>query len=141
MDNDPTQCAAGAAVGRVCWIDLAAADLGSASKFYRALFGWQATARSANGGGFTELRNLGDAFGSIYQLSAERMQAGTPSHWLPYVRVADVDAVVAKALALGGELLVQPFDVEGMARIAVILDAVGAQLGVWQALDGGPYDA
>jgi predicted enzyme related to lactoylglutathione lyase len=57
-----------------------------------------------------------------------------PSHWTPYVRVDDVDAVVHRAVALGGEVIVRPFVIEGAARIALILDDVGAQVGLWEPI-------
>jgi predicted enzyme related to lactoylglutathione lyase len=128
------QKTSGTNIGSVCWIDLAAADLPSAADFYRKLFDWEAAPRHANGGSFTELQGREGSFGSIYQLSTERLRAGTPSHWIPYVCVADIEATAARAVTLGGELLVRPFDVGDVARIAVILDAVGAQIGLWQSI-------
>ena len=119
---------------RFCWVDLAAADAGSAKAFYGALFGWTARDRSANGGVFTCLRLAGRDVGSIYQLQQAHLDRGVPSHWTPYVRVADVDEVVARAAALGGEVMVSPFVVDGMARVALIVDSVGAPVGLWQAL-------
>jgi predicted enzyme related to lactoylglutathione lyase len=43
-----------------------------------------------------------------------------------------VDESARLALSLGGEVIVQPLDVAGVARIALILDSVGAPLGLWQ---------
>ena len=128
-------------IGSVCWIDLAASDLPSAAVFYRNLFDWNAAPRRANGGSFTELHRGRDSFGSIYQLRDERLRLGTPSHWVPYVCVADIDATAARAVALGGELLVRPFEVGDVARIALILDSVGAQIGLWQSIQRGALNA
>jgi uncharacterized protein len=115
----------------VCWIDLAAHDLPSARLFYEGLFGWRDEHCRHGGGSYTKLHSHGGAFGSMYQLSAERIRHGTPSHWLPYLRVADMDEAIRRAVQLGGEVLVAPFDA-GPARIAVVLDSVGAQIGLWE---------
>jgi predicted enzyme related to lactoylglutathione lyase len=44
---------------------------------------------------------------------------------------------VQRAVALGGEVIVHPFAVEGTARIALILDCVGAQVGLWEPIGAG----
>lgn len=46
-------------------------------------------------------------------------------------------ALAPRIAALGGRILVAPFEVEGIARIALIEDAVGAVLGLWQAPSPG----
>jgi predicted enzyme related to lactoylglutathione lyase len=40
-------------------------------------------------------------------------------------------------VALGGEAVVLPFVVSGVARIALILDSVGALVGLWQPIESG----
>ena len=44
----------------------------------------------------------------------------------------DIDDTVRRAVASGGKLLVRPFLVSGVARIALIADAAGAHLGLWE---------
>ncbi|MEN3377536.1 MAG: uncharacterized protein V7604_2891 [Hyphomicrobiales bacterium] len=123
-----------AAPGQFCWVDLAASDTGAAKAFYGQLFGWTSSEQAANGGSFTRLRRSDQDVGSLYQLSARHLENGVPSHWTPYVRVEDVDAVAQRTVALGGEVIVRPFVVDGTARIALILDCVGAQVGLWQPI-------
>jgi uncharacterized protein len=118
--------------GHCCWVDLAAADAGSARAFYRQLFGWTAHEQSVNGGSFTRLQRAGSDIGSLYQLSAVQIARGVPSHWTPYIRVNDVQSAAERAASLGGQVLVRPFDVGGIARVAVILDSIGAHVGLWQ---------
>ena len=124
-----------AAPGQFCWVDLAASDAGAAQAFYGQLFGWTSRKQAANGGGFMRLCRSDQDVGSVYQLSARHLENGVPSHWTPYVRVDDVDAATQRAVALGGEVIVRPFVVEGTARIALILDRVGAQVGLWEPID------
>jgi uncharacterized protein len=123
-----------AAPGQFCWVDLAASDADAAKAFYGQLFGWSSGEQAANGGSFTRLRQSGQDVGSVYQLSARHLENGVPSHWTPYLRVDDVDAVVQRAVALGGEVIVRPFVIEGAARIALILDCVGAHVGLWEPI-------
>jgi predicted enzyme related to lactoylglutathione lyase len=132
-----------AAPGQFCWVDLAASDADAAKAFYGRLFGWTSGAQAANGGSFTRLRQSDQDVGSVYQLSARHLENGVPSHWTPYLRVDDVDAVVQRAVALGGEVIVHPFVVDGTARIALILDGVGAHVGLWEPIgsDGGEENA
>ena len=125
-------------LGRFCWVDLAATDAASASQFYGRLFGWTPLEQHANGGVFTRLRSGGQDVGSLYQLQRQAIERGASSHWTPYVRVDDVDDAARRASEIGGMVLVQPFTVEGVARIAIIADPVGAQLGLWGALAHAP---
>jgi hypothetical protein len=120
--------------GRFCWLDLAATDAGSATRFYHRLFGWTSREQPANGGHFTRLQSSGQDVGSLYQLRRHLLGRGAPSHWTPYVRVLDVGDTARRASELGGAVIVQPFDVSGIARIAIIVDAVGAQVGLWESI-------
>ena len=56
-----------------------------------------------------------------------------PPHWAAYLAVDDADAVVAKAVSLGGTVLQAPFDVMDLGRMAVITDPIGASFSIWQA--------
>ena len=120
--------------GQVCWVDLDATDAGAAKDFYGKLFGWTAHDEPANGGIFTRLRHAGHDLGSLFQLQPKHMEFGAYSHWTPYVQVDGLDETVRQAQALGGRVIVAPFRVDGVARIALILDAVGAQVGLWEPI-------
>jgi uncharacterized protein len=121
------------AFGRFCWLDLAASDAAEAKAFYRRLFGWIAVEQHANGGIFTRLCSFDRDVGSLYQMEA-KLARKVPSHWTPYVRVEDVERTAQQASELGGHILIHPFLVSGVARIAVIMDSVGAQVGLWQPI-------
>jgi predicted enzyme related to lactoylglutathione lyase len=118
--------------GRFCWLDLAASDADRAAHFYGRLFGWTAREQPANGGHFTRLQASGQDVGSLYQLRRELLGRGLRSHWTPYVRVLDVGDTAHRATEIGGTVVVPPFEVSGIARIALIADAVGAQIGLWE---------
>lgn len=129
-----------AVAGRFCWVDLAATDAESAIAFYGRLFGWAPREQAANGGSFTRLQLAGQDVGSVFQLSRANQEQGVPSHWTPYIRVDDVDDVVRRAESIGGRAIVRPFVVAGVARIALILDPIGAHVGLWQAVETNEDD-
>lgn len=133
-----------AAAGQFCWIDLAARDADAAHAFYGQMFGWAARAEPANGGSFTRLQLDGTDVGSMYQLGRKHLDFGVPSHWTPYVRVDSVEAAMARAVGLGAEAIVRPFEVSRMARIALVFDPSGAPIGLWEPLAtamGGDHGA
>ena len=118
--------------GRFCWVDLAATDIESAKNFYGKLFGWTSHEQQANGGKFTRLRMSNQDIGSIYQLREKLVEHGMPSHWTPYIQVDNVKHAVLRAISLGGTVIVRPFAVSDIAQIALILDSVGALVGLWE---------
>ena len=126
----PTQTS----VGQFCWVDLAASDAARAKSFYGDVFGWTSREQSANGGVFTRFQHAGCDVGSLYQISRKHRDNGVPSHWTPYIRVDDVDLSARKAAACGGTVIIRPFVVAGVARIALVADATGAHLGLWETL-------
>ena len=113
-------------------MDLAATDATRAVEFYSGLFGWSARLQPANGGTFVRLSHAGRDIGSLYQVNRSMLKAGVASHWTPYIRVDDADIASRRAAALGGVVAVEPFAVDAMARIALIVDPVGAAFGLWE---------
>lgn len=120
-------------MSRFCWHDLAAADPAAALRFYEAAFGWTPTVQHANGGCFVRLQSGGEDVASMYPLSRAQLERGVPSHWTPYVRVAGLEAAAGRVRDSGGRVIVPPFAVDGIARIALIADPAGALLGLWEA--------
>jgi predicted enzyme related to lactoylglutathione lyase len=58
--------------------------------------------------------------------------------WLPYVRVANPAAVVAKVEGLGGQVLLQPAPEHRMGTVAIIADPTGAEVAVQKWPIDGP---
>jgi predicted enzyme related to lactoylglutathione lyase len=117
---------------RFCWLDLAAVDARRAADFYAGLFGWQTQRQQANGGEYHHFTADGETVGSLYQLDARQIAGGVPSHWTPYISVSDLEGMAARAAALGGQVVVKPFSVDGIARISLVTDSTGALLGLWE---------
>jgi uncharacterized protein len=108
-------------------------DIAASKRFYGDLFGWRGTHESgadpANAVDFT----LGGAIvGGMYTLPGHLRESGVPPHWISYVSVGNVDDVIARAEAHGGETVAAGFDVRNEAREAFIRDPTGAVLGLWE---------
>ena len=55
--------------------------------------------------------------------------AEVPSYWMPYFRVADVEAAFRRALELGARELLSPTEYPG-ERLAIVMDPQGASFGM-----------
>jgi predicted enzyme related to lactoylglutathione lyase len=115
------------------WAELRTRDAGSARSFYRALFGWDTTDVSLSMpsgpvdytvflAGSAEVAGLLPADGAFGPVE--------PPHWLAYVEVADADEIAAHAEELGGAVLVEPFDVPRIGRIALLAGRSGEMFAI-----------
>ncbi|MEU4694579.1 VOC family protein [Actinoplanes sp. NPDC023714] len=111
------------------WVDLATADLGDATRFYTAMFGWTAEISGDDFGGYTTFLLNGLPVAGAGPLFGE----GQPTAWSTYFAADDADAVAARVEAAGGKVLVAPFDVVDQGRMAACLDPAGAPFSVWEA--------
>jgi predicted enzyme related to lactoylglutathione lyase len=60
----------------------------------------------------------------------------SPTAWMPYVLVEDLNAAVAKVTELGGQIHVGPTPVKDHGEFAVVADPSGGVLGLWRNLEG-----
>ena len=126
--------------GTFCWVDVAVTDAEAAKEFYGSLFGWEPADQNIEGGiTYTMLRREGGDVGGLYALSEEMKSRGVPPHWMSYIAVDDVDDVARRATELGGAVMMEPFDIPDIGRMAVISDPTGAVFSLWRAAagDGG----
>ncbi len=118
--------------GSFCWAELATTDDGSAKKFYTTLFGWSFEDSPAGPDMiYTTLKKNGKSVGALYKMRPD--QKGMPPNWMTYVTVVSADEAAKKAKELGGKLLMEPFDVMDVGRMAIIEDQQGARICVWEA--------
>jgi predicted enzyme related to lactoylglutathione lyase len=111
--------------GTFCWNELMTRDTGTAGKFYAELLGWKPTDSGMPGMQYT-LFKVGDKdAGGMMAMPAEIPEM-VPPHWMAYIAVDDVDAVVAKLEGLGGKLMHGPQDIPQVGRFCVIQDPTGA---------------
>jgi uncharacterized protein len=117
--------------GVPCWADTSQPDPESAADFYRGLFGWEfedVMPPESDGNYFIgRLRGLDvAAVGSIPD--------GAPpmAMWNSYIRVDSADESAAKVRDAGGNVAMEPFDIEGSGRMGVFTDPEGAAICVWE---------
>ncbi len=120
--------------GSFCWIELNTTDVAAAKQFYGALFGWQTEDMPAGPDMTYTMFNLHDMpLGGMCNLQPEQLQHGVPAHWMSYVSVENADQSAARAQELGAQLLMEPFDVMQVGRMAVLADPQGGHFCIWQA--------
>ncbi|MGB7768003.1 MAG: VOC family protein [Verrucomicrobiia bacterium] len=116
-------------IGGFSWNELVTQDVAASKKFYSGLFGWK-TQPFGKGADYTLFKQGKDMVGGLMKCP----QPGAPPHWLAYVTVADVDKSAQKAKKLGAEIVVPPFDVPTVGRIAVLVDPQGAAIGIFKSM-------
>jgi len=119
-------------IGTVCWNELLTTSVPAAASFYETVFGWTAT-ESEMGSGDHKYWLFKAGQEQRAGLMKMPKDAQAPSHWLPYVAVADVDACMRKVADLGGRVCVPPTDIPKVGRFAVAFDPNGAVIAFLQA--------
>jgi predicted enzyme related to lactoylglutathione lyase len=120
-------------LGDVSWCELRTDNPRGAKAFYGSLFGWQLRDEDTSTGTYSVIELDGRPIGSISTLTQDAPNKN--AQWAAYVSVSNVDALVVRALELGGRVLVAAEDIAGIGRFAVLEDPQGAALGVISFLD------
>ena len=114
-------------------VELQTKDLDKAKKFYQDLFDWKLEDMPMGNGMSYTIINVGEGTGGGMMPNPA---PGTPSHWLAYVDVADIDATTEKAKSLGATVVQPKTEVPDMGWFSVIVDPTGAALAFWQSKPG-----
>ena len=115
--------------GAFHWNELLTGDVEKCKAFFAEVCGW--TYDDVPMPNFTyTVAKSGDKMAGGIMDKAKTGAPDMPSHWAAYIHVDDVDAAVAKVAGAGGKVLQEPFDVEGVGRIAIIADPDGAVVGL-----------
>lgn len=112
------------APGAVGWIELMAHDTAGAMRFYRDVFGWNATTSDANGIDYTVFDVDGTQVAGMIPTPAE-LADDVPDSWSVYFNVADCAATVAAVRDHDGQVL-KGATPTPMGPFAVIADPQGA---------------
>jgi predicted enzyme related to lactoylglutathione lyase len=118
--------------GTVSWNQLIATN--ADASFYAKLFGWQPTpfvpeGLPAGNQPFLLFKTDPNIEGGVAGM-VQKQHPETPSQWIPYVVVEDLDAALVKAVALGGHIRTPAKSIGELGRIAVIQDPEGAVVGL-----------
>jgi predicted enzyme related to lactoylglutathione lyase len=118
--------------GIPCWVDTTQPDPHAAADFYGRLFGWQFedVAGPQAPGPYLVGQLLG---GDVAAVTAPPGSAPATAVWNTYVCVDSADETAAKAVAVGGSVLTDAFDVADAGRMAVVADPEGAVFCIWEA--------
>ncbi|MCA9657302.1 MAG: VOC family protein [Myxococcales bacterium] len=121
--------------GTFCWADLPTTDLDHAIAFYSELFNWRAVdAETPEGfGRYVLFLKDGKTVAATYEMEAELRDNGVPAHWESFLATKAVDEQCARAAELGATVIAPPFDMPGVARMAVLQDPEGATFTLYQA--------
>ena len=118
------------APGAPCWIDLLTSDPEKAMAFYAEVFGWTYEIGDVEKyGGYITASKDGRSVAGIMKNDGT---SGSPDTWNTYLRVEDIAASTDAAVSGGGQVLMAPMVVPEQGQMAMIMDASGAAVGLWQ---------
>ena len=111
-------------VPQVIHFEIVGKDQRALQKYWSDLFGWKLNTDNPGGYGMTDHEATGIVVGI----------GGTPDgsagHVTGYVKVADIDATLAKAAGLGGSVIMPRFSPDGTAQLALVADPEGHVVGL-----------
>ncbi len=124
--------------GSFLWYELVSPDPDASKAFYDAVVGWTVQPPPT---GPVDYRTVtapdGGNTGGMMRLTPEMATGGARAGWLGYVGVDDVDAAAARLGELGGAVLMGPWDLPGVGRMAVGSDPDGAPFYLMRGATGG----
>src|SRR5688500_11209883 len=127
-------------LGSFVWGELLTTDTAAAGAFYSKVVGWKA-APFAPDGSYTTFNTKSGPAAGMTTLPDQAKKMGTPPHWLMYVGTPNVDETATKIAQLRGRVLVQPADIPGTGRFAVVQDPYGATFGIYTPKTPRPSQA
>jgi uncharacterized protein len=119
-----------APIGAPVWIDLFTSDPEKSRAFYGELMGWTSSEPNAEFGGYFNF-SKGDSL-VAGGMKNDHTDPNVPDHWNVYLAVENAEATVASATAHGGGVIVPAMPVADMGSMALVTDAGGAVVGIWQ---------
>lgn len=110
------------------YVQLQTQDLEKAKEFYAQLFDWQFDERQTPAGPYAEILVSGDKVGGM----VGHRDVAAPPHWVPYVRVTDINVTTEKARTLGATVIQGPIQLPDKTWFSLIVDTTGAMFGLHQ---------
>jgi len=124
--------------GDFIWYELLTSDVDAAQDFYSAVVGWTFKASDQPDMDYRLFSMAGSEVGGLMPLTKEMTDGGARPCWLGYIGVDDVDAAVADIKASGGAAHMEPWDIPGVGRMALVADPQGALFYVMKgSVEGG----
>ena len=123
--------------GKICYVEMPAADVARSAEFYRAVFGWTFRTRGDGATAFDDGVEVSGAF------VTDRPPASDPGFRI-YIMVADAEATLRNVVAPGGDV-VEPVHPNAREIVARFRDPAGNLLGIYQertlGREAGPEDS
>ncbi|WP_113704265.1 VOC family protein [Nonomuraea lactucae] len=113
-----------------CWNELVTRDVAAAERFYQTVFGWTPNPQEMDGVTYTEWQAGGRSIAGMMEMSPN-YPPETPSHWMVYFAVADLDDTIANATRLGANVLIDSMEAPP-GRFGMFIDPQGAAVSVIQ---------
>jgi predicted enzyme related to lactoylglutathione lyase len=119
--------------GAPTWHELNVRDVGTATAFYDALFGWTTSPMDPSDASGYHLVNVdGRAVCGVNPMG-DAFPPDVPTHWAVYFAVTALDDTIARCSAAGGGVVMPPFDTP-VGPMAVLSDPSGAVFSIGQFL-------
>ncbi len=118
--------------GMPIWYELVSPDPSASRVFYDAVIGWSIEPEPTGAMDYRMITSGTDTVGGVMRLTDEMAAAGAKPRWLFYLNVADVDAKAAEVTAAGGTILMEPWTIPDIGRIALANDPQGIPLYIMQ---------
>jgi len=115
--------------GAPCWVDLFTSDMDRSRSFYDQLLGWTSESAGPDYGGYVNFSRDGVLVAGAMTNDGS---SGQPDAWSIYLAVEDAAATVDAAQAAGGSVIVPAMQLRELGHMAVVTDAGGAAIGMWQ---------
>jgi predicted enzyme related to lactoylglutathione lyase len=109
-------------------VELNSTNLAKSKAFYKKLFKWKLSDTKMATGPYVMIDvGRGTGGGMLKQ-----MMPKTPSMWMPYMQVDDIEQSTRKAEKLGATVCKDVTEIPGMGSLSILEDPTGAVFGLWK---------
>lgn len=116
--------------GKVWWTELRTRDVQGALQYYKTVCGWHFEQVPLGTAPYYMGKCGGDPVVGVVDIRGQKGMEDVPPHWFSFFAVADVEKVVAETRAREGQVIMEPFDIPFVGRVAIVSDPTGAALGL-----------
>ena len=111
--------------GDFIWYELMTLDADAAQSFYGELLGWTFQDSGQQHIDYRMFSVKDNGIGGVMQLTEDMKTNGAQSCWMGYISVDDVDASLKSIKDAGGSVIMEPWDIPDVGRIAFVTDPQG----------------
>ncbi|MBP1929945.1 putative enzyme related to lactoylglutathione lyase [Methanolinea mesophila] len=121
----------------IAYFQIPADDVARARKFYRTLLGWAIEPDTTLEDTSLEWQNVvtGEPEEGTMNMGGIYKRMG-PSPIMNFVKVGDIDPLLAKVEKLGGKIMMPKSGIRNVGLVAVIQDTEGNAIGLWKPEQG-----